>query len=166
MTIEKAALEFRTVLDRAGAVTHEVLARAARAQGAARRIADPFRKALERAGAGKRAELLEARARALETENERLRNALTEYHRAAYLTLSRSNGLFDSRVKINGEWHHLEHKLPWYRKAIDELDMAYARVRQIVGEPHFAMNPAGQREPVRAAAIPSAGRVEDMRHAA
>ena len=104
----------------------------------ARKIRGRFRRAVDYAGAARRADDLAARAKTLETENERLRTALQAYHRAAYLTLTQSNGVLDNRVRVDGKWHELEGKLPWYRMAVDELDAVYARVRQLIGEPGFA----------------------------
>ena len=118
-----------------------------------------LRKAADHAGAAKKAEELDARAKALEAENERLRTALQAYHRAAYLALTQSNGVLDNRVRVDGKWHDLERRLPWYRMAIDELDAVYARVRQIIGEPAFAA--AAKREPVKAVAVH-----DELRHAA
>ena len=108
-----------------------------------------LRRAVDYAGAAKRADEYATKAKALETENERLRTALQAYHRAAYLTLTQSNGVLDNRVRVDGKWHDLESKLPWYRMAIDELDAVYARVRQLLGEPGFA---AATKEPATAGA--------------
>jgi hypothetical protein len=119
----------------------------------ARKLRGRLRKAVDYAGAAKRADDFAARARALEVENERLRTALQAYHRAAYLTLTQSNGVLDNRVRVDGKWHDLEGKLPWYRMAIDELDAVYARVRQVIGEPGFAAPQAARKEPVRAPAL-------------
>jgi hypothetical protein len=109
-----------------------------------------FRKAVDYAGAARRADDFAARAKALEIENERLKTALQAYHRAAYLTLTQSNGVLDNRVRVDGKWHDLEGKLPWYRMAVDELDAVYARVRQLIGEPGFAV---ARKEPVKAGAV-------------
>ena len=107
-------------------------------------------KAVDYAGAAKRADEFAARAEALEAQNERLRTALQAYHRAAYLTLTQSNGVLDNRVRVDGKWHDLEGKLPWYRMAIDELDAVYARVRQLIGEPGFVV---ATKEPTTAGAM-------------
>ena len=131
----------------------------------ARKLRGRFRKAVDYAGAARRADDFAARAKVLEIENERLKTALQAYHRAAYLTLTQSNGVLDSRMRVDGKWHDLEGKLPWYRMAVDELDAVYARVRQLIGEPGFAAAPAARKEPARAVA---AGREQfgDLRRAA
>ena len=116
----------------------------------ARKLRGRFRKAVDYAGAARRADDFAARAKVLETENERLRTALQAYHRAAYLTLTQSNGVLDNRVRVDGKWHDLEGKLPWYRMAVDELDAVYAHVRQLIGEPGFA---AARKGPAEAGAV-------------
>jgi hypothetical protein len=103
-----------------------------------------FRRAQDYAGAARRVKKLEARAKNLEAENERLRTALQAYQRAAYLTLTQSNGVLGNRVRIDGQWHDLERKLPWYRMAVDELDFVHACVRKLIGERQFATARPGE----------------------
>jgi hypothetical protein len=122
-----------------------------------------FRKAVDYAGAAKRADEFATKAKALETENERLRTALQAYHRAAYLTLTQSSGVLDNRVRVDGKWHDLENRLPWYRTAVDELDAVYTRGRQVIGEPGFASD---SKVPATAGAARQRAGTADLRIAA
>ena len=162
MLIETSGARLRDIMGQVAAVQTRTSKRvlAARAWLAGTHAArltsstvERFRRALAYAGAGKRAKTLEARTKNLETENERLRTALEAYHRTAYLTLTQSNSVLDNRVRVDGKWHDLENRLPWYRTAVDELDLVYACVRKLIGEPQFAPAPAAQAKQVTAGAV-------------
>jgi hypothetical protein len=58
-----------------------------------------------------------------------------------------------NRVRIGGQWHDLERKLPWYRMAVDELDFVHACVRKLIGERQFATAPTGRGERIDAGVV-------------